>query len=192
MITVNDNIKGLIFDIDGTLVDTMPVHYKAWLKVGKILNFLYPEELFFDNAGVPTTKIVGILNERLNLKLDPIETVRMKENFFYECLNELTEIKVVTDVVKNYYGKLPMSLGTGGRREVAQKTIEAVGIDKYFEIMVTAEDVTHHKPHPETFIKCAELMGVPAKDCLVFEDGDKGIEAAVSAGMSFVDIREYL
>ena len=189
---VDENAKALIFDIDGTLVDTMEIHYKAWEKMFALQGFNYPREVFYELAGIPTYKIVPILNERYNLKLDPEETMNEKEKYFMELFGAVKEIKVVSDIARKYHGILPMSLGTGGRKDIAQMTMETVGLSKYFDIMVAAEDVIHHKPAPDTFLKCAELMGVEPQFCQVFEDGELGLQAARTAGMIATDVRPYL
>lgn len=189
---VDENAKALIFDIDGTLVDTMEIHYKAWEKMFALQGFNYPREVFYELAGIPTYKIVPILNERYNLKLDPEETMIEKEKYFMELFSAVKEIKVVSDIARKYHGVLPMSLGTGGRKDIAQMTMETVGLSKYFDIMVAAEDVIHHKPAPDTFLKCAELMGVEPQFCQVFEDGELGLQAARTAGMIATDVRPYL
>jgi len=189
---VDENAKALIFDIDGTLVDTMEIHYKAWEKMFALQGFNYPREVFYELAGIPTYKIVPILNERFNLKLDPEETMNEKEKYFMELFSAVKEIKVVSDIARKYHGVLPMSLGTGGRKDIAQMTMETVGLSKYFDIMVAAEDVIHHKPAPDTFLKCAELMGVEPQFCQVFEDGELGLQAARTAGMIATDVRPYL
>ena len=189
---VDENAKALIFDIDGTLVDTMEIHYKAWEKMFALQGFNYPREVFYELAGIPTYKIVPILNERYNLKLDPEKTMNEKEKYFMEYFGAVKEIKVVSDIARKYHGILPMSLGTGGRKDIAQMTMETVGLSKYFDIMVAAEDVIHHKPAPDTFLKCAELMGIEPCFCQVFEDGELGLQAARTAGMIATDVRPYL
>ncbi|HQO22305.1 MAG TPA: beta-phosphoglucomutase family hydrolase [Spirochaetota bacterium] len=189
---VDENAKALIFDIDGTLVDTMEIHYKAWEKMFAQQGFNYPREVFYELAGIPTYKIVPILNERFNLKLDPEKTMNEKEKYFMELFGAVKEIKVVSDIARKYHGVLPMSLGTGGRKDIAQMTMETVGLSKYFNIMVAADDVIHHKPAPDTFLKCAELMGVEPRFCQVFEDGELGLQAARTAGMIATDVRPYL
>lgn len=192
VIEIDEDIRGLIFDIDGTLADTMPIHYQAWVNTAIDLDFHYPEKLFYELAGIPTTKIVPILNERLNINLDVENTVRIKEQYFLEKIHLVKPIEPVVEVVQRYYGILPMALGTGGRREMAKLTIDAIGLGKFFDVLVTAEDVEHHKPAPDTFLKCAELLGIDPIDCLVFEDGEPGIESAIRAGIPVIDIRQYL
>ncbi|MBE0668196.1 MAG: HAD-IA family hydrolase, partial [Bacteroidales bacterium] len=97
----------------------------------------------------------------------------------------------VAALVRKYNGILPMAVGTGGHREAVEKTLEITGLRKYFDIIVTANDVEQHKPDPETFLRCAELMSVEPVFCEVFEDGDLGIEAAHRAGMIATDVRGW-
>jgi beta-phosphoglucomutase-like phosphatase (HAD superfamily) len=98
---------------------------------------------------------------------------------------------VVTDLVRKYHGIIPMAVGTGGMRRLAFKTLEIIGLKSYFDVLVASEDVQNYKPHPETFLKCAELMGVNPVDCEVFEDGILGMKAAETAGMMVVDVTNY-
>ena len=100
-------------------------------------------------------------------------------------------VEPVINLVMQYHGKMPMAVGTGGYRRLAWKTMEIIGMVKYFDILVSSEDITHPKPHPETFLKCAELMGVEPSVCQVFEDGDLGIQAANAAGMKSVLVTDF-
>ncbi len=191
-IEVDQRAKGLIFDMDGTVVDSMPVHFLAWKLTAREHGFEYTEELFYGLAGMPTHKIVPVVNERLGLSLDPEEFSRRKEEHFLENLTEVKPIEPVADIVRRYHGKLPMSIGTGGKKYIAELTLKKVGLDGYFDAIVSADDVANHKPFPDTFLKCAELMGVEPRLCQVFEDGDMGLLAGERAGMIVTDIRPYL
>lgn len=191
-IEIDKRAKGLIFDMDGTVVDSMPVHFLAWKLTAREHGFEYTEELFYGLAGMPTHKIVPVVNERLGLTLDPEEFSRRKEELFLENLKEVRPIEPVADIVRRYHGKLPMSIGTGGKRYIAELTLKMIGFDRYFDAIVAADDVENHKPFPDTFIKCAELMGVEPHLCQVFEDGDMGILAAERAGMIVTDVRPFL
>ena len=100
-------------------------------------------------------------------------------------------VEPVVKIVKEQYGKLPMAIGTGGRRKTVERTLEVIDFFKYFDHIITADDVKNHKPDPETFVKCSDLMKVAPANILVFEDGDLGIEAAIKAGMNPVDVRSW-
>lgn len=188
---INQNAKGLIFDLDGTLADSMPIHFVSWRNAAAIYGIDFTIELFAQLAGIPLYPTVEKLNEMFGTSIDPKEMGDMKEAEFEKNIHLTPEIKVVTELVKNNYGKIPMAIGTGGSRRLALKTLEVIGLRNYFDILVSSEDVTHFKPHPETFLKCAELMGVEPADCEVFEDGILGIQAAKRAGMMVVDVTQY-
>jgi beta-phosphoglucomutase family hydrolase len=189
---IDPKAKGLIFDIDGTLADTMPLHYEAWREICLNNGFDFPLDLFYKVAGTPTYKIALILNETFNVNLNPHEVLILKEELFLKNLQHVKPIKIVTDIVYKYYGKIPMSVGTGGRKDIAKLILKSIGLDTYFDIIVSAEDVDNHKPNPDTFLKCAELMKIKPQFCQVFEDAEQGLEAARRAGMIITDIRPYL
>lgn len=191
-ININKNAKGLIFDMDGTLADSMPIHFKAWKLTAAENGFEYTEKQFLETAGMPTHKIVPVINKKLGLNLDPEKFSRRKEQLFLENIKDVKLIQPVADIVKEYYNRLPMSIGTGGKKEIAKLTLKILGFDKYFDIIVSAEDVVNHKPDPDTFLKCAELMKVRPEFCQVFEDGEMGLIAAEKAGMIVTDVRPYL
>ncbi|MEM1135975.1 MAG: HAD-IA family hydrolase [Bacteroidota bacterium] len=189
---VSANAKALIFDLDGTLADTMPTHYLAWKEIAANYNFFFPESLFYSLAGVPTQKITLLLNERYNINLNPVKIEEEKESAFLTLIaKNIKPVKAVVDILLAYHQKLPIACGTGNIREIALLTLDYIGLKGFFEILVTAEDVSYPKPHPETFLKCAEMMGVKASICQVFEDGESGLQAAKAAGMIATDVRPY-
>lgn len=185
---MDEKIKALVFDVDGTLADTMPVHYEAWKEVGKTMGFDFPEDLFYEISGVPTDKTVLYLNELLHCNLDPAETVKEKEKYYLQMLDKIKPIEPVITIARSYYGILPLGIGTSGKRYITDYTLKTVEIDALFDVIVTAEDVKRHKPAPDVFLRCAEMLHVPASSCLVFEDSAQGIEAATEAGMDVVDV----
>ncbi|MDP2338015.1 MAG: HAD-IA family hydrolase [Bacteroidota bacterium] len=190
-LNINPKAKGLIFDLDGTLGDTMPIHYMAWKNAAAKYGIGFTPKLFMELAGIPLYPTVVKLNELFGKNIDPKELGDTKEAEFEMNMHLTPEIKIVTGLVRANHGKLPMAVGTGGSRRLSLKTLEIIGLKDYFEILVSSEDVSHFKPHPETFLKCAELMGVAPGDCEVFEDGILGMQAAESAGMMVVDVTQY-
>lgn len=188
-IQIAGNRKGLIFDLDGTLIDTMPLHFRSWQPVAEKLNFSFPEELFYALAGTPTTGIIDHLNKTQNLELNHDEIMALKYSEFLQMLPYARPVNAVTDLLEQFRGKLPMAVGTGGAREIAMKTLRTHNLEPFFKAIVCAEDVMNHKPAPDTFLQCANLLEVPAETCHVLEDGDQGIRAAHSAGMTVTDVR---
>lgn len=186
--------RGLIFDIDGTLVDTMPIHYKASQLVCNSYGFDFPLDFFYKHAGTPTLKVFQMLMAEKGLNLDGITLGLEKEKKYLELLDKdkVKPLPAVYDVVLAYKGKLPMALGTGATHEIAFRTLEAAGLKDQFSIIITADDVKNGKPAPDTFLLCAERMGIAPQFCQVFEDGDAGIEAAKAGGMMVTDIRKYI
>jgi len=189
-----EGYKGLIFDLDGTLIDSMPAHFEAWCAALAEHGSpgIFPEDVFYAMGGRPTKDIVEILNGEMNLNLDPDAVSMSKKAAYLEHLDKIEIIAPVLDFVKANHGKTPMAIATGGSREVAQKVIEKLEIDQYFQTMVTADDVSCGKPDPEVFLKAAQAIGIPPEDCVAFEDAAPGILAAQTAGMKVVTVPTQL
>lgn len=190
-INIFPTTKAFIFDLDGTLADTMPLHYDAWVKTAKIMNLEFSLDFLKGCAGMPSSKIIELLNKKNNRSIDPEEFSNLKEEFFTKDMHKIKEISAVTNLVYKYHGKIPMAVGTGGKRNIASETLQILGLDKYIQILVSADDVENHKPQPDTFLKCAELMGVSPENCQVFEDAILGFEAAKAAGMQVTDVTPF-
>ncbi len=185
-------VKALIFDIDGTLGDTMPVHWKAWEEAGRAYGFSYPQELFYANAGMSSRAIVNWLNRRFGLELDPELIIAAKNEAYLRHIEAIKPFEPVVALVHKFYGRLPLGLGTGECRAIAEQNVRALGLEKYFAALVCCDDVAHPKPAPETFLLCADRLGVAPEYCQVFEDGELGLEAARRAGMVATDVRPFL
>ncbi len=181
--------KALIFDLDGTLANSMPIHFSAWKETLK--QFDVDFDFLMSCAGMPCYKIVGVMNDKYETNINPEEFMLLKEQAVIENIHKVEPIKAVVDLVYRYHNKLPMAVGTGGQKQIASKTLELLGVDKYLPILVTANDVEKHKPNPDTFLRCAELMQVAPENCQVFEDAVLGFEAAQNAGMKFTDVKAY-
>jgi len=188
---INPGAKGLIFDLDGTIADTMPIHYIAWKNAAARYGIDFSVDLFAQLAGIPLYPTVERLNKLFDKNIDPKEMGDAKELEYEHNMDKIEPIEPVIALIRNYHGKLPMAVGTGGLKRLALKTLEIVGVDQYIDIVVSSEDVRHYKPHPETFLRCAELMGVEPAACQVFEDGMLGIQAAKDGGMMVTDVTEY-
>jgi beta-phosphoglucomutase family hydrolase len=193
MIKVHPEVKALIFDMDGTLADTMPLHFESWVNTCKTYGFEYPQELFQQLAGLPSHKIAPIIFKKAGIKnlIDPLEFARKKQEEFYKNYKRIKPIKPVVNLVHKYYGRLPMSVGSGASRFSVLQSLKQIKLQSYFDFIVTSEDIEHYKPAPDTFLKCAELMQVKPEFCQVFEDGERGIEAARRAGMIVVDVTAF-
>ncbi len=187
----NPKAEALIFDLDGTLADSMPVHFWAYKNILINYGIEFTPELFATLAGVPAVETIRKLNERFGTTMDPEEIGHFKEAEYEKIMHKMKPVVPVVQLAKKYHGKLPMAVGTGGYHRLAWKTMRLLELDKYFDILVSAEDVSRSKPFPDTFLKCAELMGVEPAVCEVFEDGQPGIIAAKSAGMMITLVTDY-
>lgn len=184
--------RAAIFDCDGTLADTMPRHYRAWVATLADRGGFMPEQLFYDLGGVPTTQIVRILNERLGYDLPVEETAADKEARYETLIAHAAPVAPVVALVHEYRGRYPIAVASGGLRRLVDQTVAALGLTGCFDAVCTAEDVCRGKPEPDLFLLAAQRLGVPPGDCVVFEDSDLGLEAALRAGMQAVDIRPWL
>lgn len=190
-ITVNPNAKALIFDLDGTLVDSIKTHYIAWLQAVARFNITFEMQYMFSFTGKPTIQCTQQIIDDFNLPVLAPQLMHEKESIFVSYLSELTLIEPVMEVVRHYNGKLPMGVATGSDREIALKIIELTGLSEYIQAVVSCDDVENPKPHPETFLKCAQQLGIHPTDCMAFEDGELGMIAAAEAGMEVIDVKPY-
>ena len=193
MFIVEPHVRGLIFDWDGTIIDTMPVHYLAWRDTVEQRNAHLPEQLFYELAGVPSDRIVEILNEKFGYQLDPNEIAVEKERLFVDkYLTRAQLIEPVLNVARQYKGTIPLAVATGGTPPVISRAMAYAGLTDFFDAVVTAADVKHGKPAPDTFLEAARRIGVEPQYCQVFEDSDAGLEGARRAGMVATDVRPVL
>lgn len=185
-----DGFDAVIFDCDGTLVHSMPLHFEAWCEA---LSFhgaanIFKEDVFYAMGGRPTKDIVVEINDEYGLKLDPEKVAFSKREAFLRKLGQLELIDEVAAFAESLRGKLPMAIATGGSRLVIEKTLQAVGVSDLFEEVVTADDVPNGKPSPDIFLRAAQLLGIKPERCLVLEDAPAGVMAGQLAGMTVIAI----
>ncbi len=179
----------LIFDCDGTLADTMPAHYEAWVATLNRYGVNLDEDLFYAMGGWPTLKVATHLLERAQVNLPPQRIVDEKEAAFEGMLGSILPITPVVEIAAKYRGVIPLAVGSGGLKHLVVETLEHLGIADWFQAIVTCEDVEFHKPFPDTYLEAAKLLNVDPTRCTVYEDTDPGIEAGLRAGMQVVDVR---
>ncbi len=181
--------QALIFDCDGTLADTMPLHWRAWQTVAQRYGIHFPEDRFYALGGVPSRDILQMLNAEQNLRLDPVAASKEKEAAYMPFLPEIREIEPVVRIVRANAGKLPMAVASGGHQANIIEVLEHLGLRQYFQAVVTSEHVQRQKPAPDIFLEAARRLGVPPQYCRAYEDTDLGLQAIRAAGMEAVDVR---
>jgi HAD superfamily hydrolase (TIGR01509 family) len=181
----------LLFDCDGTLADTMPAHYRAWLEVTEPHGIEFDEDRFYSLGGRPTRDIVATLAAEAGLVIDVDHAAGVKERSFLAQLDRILPIDPVVDVVRRSRGRVPMAVVTGGYQDVCRRILARVGIADCFDTIVASEDTTRHKPDPEPFLEAARRLGARPERCVVWEDSGLGIEAARRAGMHWIDVRSF-
>ena len=182
--------RGYIFDCDGTLVESMPLHFRAWRQAfqAHAAPFDFDWELFTSRAGMPLEETVVALNQQFSLRLDPGAVVAVQRATYRTLLSAVTPIQVVVDFAREMAQRAPVSVASGGHREEVETSLRNIGLLPIFACIVTGTEVTRGKPDPEILLRCAAGMGIEPRDCLVIEDGALGIEAARRAGMDWVKV----
>ncbi|EKL4607222.1 TPA: fructose-1-phosphate/6-phosphogluconate phosphatase [Escherichia coli] len=184
-----ERYAGLIFDMDGTILDTEPTHRKAWREVLGHYGLQYDVQAMIALNGSPTWRIAQAIIELNQADLDPHALAREKTEAVRSMLLDSVEPLPLVEVVKSWHGRRPMAVGTGSESAIAEALLAHLGLRRYFDAVVAADHVKHHKPAPDTFLLCAQRMGVQPTQCVVFEDADFGIQAARAASMDAVDVR---
>jgi HAD superfamily hydrolase (TIGR01509 family) len=180
--------KAYLFDCDGTIVDSMPLHYLAWNKALAEWRCEFAESLFYAWGGMPVAEIIATLNRDQGLSM-PVEDVRTrKEAYYLEQLGRLQAVPEVLEVIEARHGQVPFAVVSGSARESVTASLDALNLLDRFDTLVCAGDYLRGKPDPEPFLVAAARLGVAPADCLVFEDTDMGIQAATAAGMASVKV----
>lgn len=192
MIEIPAGTRGLVFDCDGTLVDSMPLHTLLWNECLKPFGIQVPKEYIDTHAGKPTDVIVEIINQEFDLAIEAVAFNDEKERRFRSRIAEVGPIEPVVATAKRYRGELPMAIVSGGILENVALSLKTIGAFDWFEAFLTADDPITPKPAPDLFLAAADRIGVPPEACHAFEDADAGIEAARAAGMTVTDVREVL
>jgi HAD superfamily hydrolase (TIGR01509 family) len=180
--------RAYLFDCDGTIADSMPLHYIAWSKALAEYGCTISEELFYSWGGLPVADIISALNQKHGLNMPVAEVAKRKEGLYYESLPQLKAVPEVLEHIDASYGTIPFAVVSGSTRESVKASLEALDLLDRFDTLVCAGDYRRSKPDPEPFLIAAQRLGVEPKFCLVFEDTDMGIEAATAAGMASVRV----
>jgi HAD superfamily hydrolase (TIGR01509 family) len=180
--------KAYLFDCDGTIVDSMPLHYLAWKRIFDEHGCEFSEARHYSWGGMPTEEIIATLNAEQGLTMAPTEVALQKEEYYYEILHQLQGVPEVLEHVEASHGKIPFAVVSGGTRDSVTRSLAALNILDKFDTLVCAGEYANSKPHPEPYLMAASLLGVAPEDCLVFEDTELGIQSATAAGMASVKV----
>lgn len=183
------NPKGLIFDCDGTLADSMPLHWRAWQTVARRHQLHFPEDRFYALGGVPSRDILKMLGQEQGLPIDHIAVAREKESEYLPLIAQVEPINQVVGIAREHFGRIPMAVASGGTRQVIEQVLRHLGIRDLFAAVVTSEDVECQKPAPDIFLEAARRLGIEPRHCQAYEDTDLGLQAIKAAGMRAVDVR---
>lgn len=185
-----DKYAALIFDMDGTVIDSLPAHQRAWEQILAKYQIPYTPKVMNHLNGWPSLQTVDFLCDRAQLKhLDNVQISAEKEALYQQLAPQMVKLTPVIDIVKKYSGKKPIALGTGASTTEATSLLSHLGIVGLFDHIVGSDQVENHKPAPDTFLRCAKLLNVPSEQCIVFEDAQAGFDAAQAAGMAHFDVR---
>jgi HAD superfamily hydrolase (TIGR01509 family) len=191
--TLPAGYRGLIFDCDGTLVDSMPLHYEVWVATLRRHGLEFPEARFYQWAGVPVDEIIRRLAAEQGRTVDAQAIAAERDAHFHSLPeSDLRPVAAVVDIARRFHGQLPMAVATGSTRDSAEASLRAIGVLEWFEAVISSQGVCAPKPAPDLFLLAAERIGVPPRECVAFEDGDAGLQSATAAGMHVVDIRPWL
>lgn len=185
-------IQGIVFDCDGTLADTMPLHWIAWNRIATRHGLHFPEDRFYALGGVPSRDILKLLSREQNIALDPIAVSAEKEDEYLPMLAQVQPIEAVVSVARAYHGKIPMAVASGGQKPIIEQVLVHLGIRHLFDAIVTSEDVNQQKPAPDIFLEAARRIGIAPQLCRGYEDTDLGMQAIIAAGMEAIDVRLLL
>jgi HAD superfamily hydrolase (TIGR01509 family) len=185
-------IQALIFDCDGTLADSMPLHWRAWKQVTESHGIHFPEDRFYALGGVPARDILKMLSEEQGRELDYVAVAREKERTFEQLIPQVRAIELIAKIARDNHGKLPMAVASGGTRRIVTQMLHHLGMAHLFQAVVVSEDVTRQKPAPDIYLEAARRLAVAPQNCRAYEDTDLGLIAIRAAGMEAVDVRPLL
>ncbi len=184
------DIQGLIFDCDGTLADTMPLHWRAWEMISRRHDLHFPEDRFYALGGVPSRDILKMLAAEQGRALDQLAIAHEKEDAYLPLMAGIEPIHAVVEIARANFGKIPLAVASGGTQPIIEQVLEQLKIRHLFHAVVTSEMVIHQKPAPDIFLEAARRIGVAPEFCRAYEDTELGLQAIRAAGMDAVDVRK--
>lgn len=190
-LSVPAGIRGLLFDCDGTLVDTLPLHYSAWQETFATLGLSCPLAFLMAHNGKPTDRIVTLYNQEFGQRIDVVRFTAAKEQKTHALLRRARPLEPMAGLARRYYGQLPLAVVSGSNQPNVELALRSAGLAALFPVILTADEGLPPKPEPDLFLEAARRLGVDPSACQVFEDADSGLEAARRAGMLATDVRPF-
>jgi beta-phosphoglucomutase family hydrolase len=184
-------VRGLIFDCDGTVVDTMPVHYMAWCRALESVGLHMPEQMFYSFAGMTSVAMIRSLSKEQGVTCDAEAVAHEKERIYVASVAGCEPIHSVVEIARRERGRRKLAVASGGWKPVVKESLAVIGVEDWFDAIVGGDDVTHGKPAPDVFLLAAQKIGVDPSACVVYEDGELGFQAAKAAGMTVIDVRPW-
>lgn len=181
--------KALIFDCDGTLVDTLPVHFQTYSTARKAVGASILRDWYYQCCGTSAEEMLRVFKQKFGCEFDSDAVMVTRQCQYHSRMHTVKEIRAVTDIVRHYYGKVLMAVASGGERTVLEAILAAIKLREYFNAIVSVDDVERGKPEPDLFLLAAQKLESDLQNCIVYEDSDRGLEAARRAGMRSIDVR---
>lgn len=181
--------EALIFDCDGTLADTLPVHFQTWSASLKAVEANISKDWYYEYCGTSAMEMLQLLKDLFGYQFDSESVIADRQRHYNALIHTVKEIQAVAEIVRTHYGKVPMAVASGGERAVLEATLSTIKLSDFFDAVVSINDVERGKPEPDIFLLASQRLGVTPEDCIVYEDSEGGLEAARRAGMRSIDIR---
>ena len=187
----NYSFDAIIFDCDGTLVDSAPLHFSAFKVALAQQGASLDKSWYMDRLGLSRKELITAFSNHCSTKVDIALAVTESETQFLIQSSELNEVPEIANIAKHYYGKVPMAVASSGQRRSVHESLKSTGLAHLFDLILTCDDISVCKPDPEIYIMAAEGLKTNVSKCLVFEDSDEGLMSASSAGTQVIDVRPF-
>ncbi len=180
-------IKAVIFDLDGLLANTEPLHYRAWKDTLKKYDIPFTEDNFMNVVGKGSEWTAEFLDEKFSLTADKKILIAEKRKRFWEIIEDVKPMKGARELASKMREKFKVALATNSTRAYADKVLNTIGIDE-FEVMVTGDDVKNLKPSPEIYVLAAKKLNLRPEECVAIEDSPSCVESAKKAGLKCIAV----
>ena len=181
--------KALIFDCDGTLADTLPVHFQTWVTSLQTVGVDISRDWYYKYCGTSAEEMLHLLMDLSDYQFDTAPVIAERQALYRSLISTVKEVQAVANIVRAHHSKTPMAVASGGERAVLEATLDNINLRQFFDVVVSVDDVGKGKPEPEIFLLASEKLNVAPQDCIVYEDSNEGLEAARRAGMRSIDVR---